>query len=271
MPSEPEKPSQLLLWAPLLTIYNHTHTMNSEKFAYNVIRHPFRYGVGAIALLLVAFLLNFRKADVSQTAAEWGQFGDYMGGLLNPIFGLISVVLVAATLRSQTQAAKRQAFENQFFTLLQLHASVLQSIDRKMRDKTMKQGRDCFQLFYKKIVAISQRDKVPIATAYQRFLEKDGWEIEHYFRTVYHIFKHVKDGHQDIEATNAEQKRYYDLIKSQLSQYELVLLWLNVQSINKGNWESILTEPQAKPFEHLNKANLIENPPQISVAEAEEE
>jgi hypothetical protein len=236
-----------------------------------LIRHPLRFGVGAMAALLTAFAVNFRKTDVSSSVAEWGQFGDYMGGLLNPVFGLISVVLVAATLRSQTQAAARQAFESQFFVLLELHASVLQSIDRRMKDKTIKQGRDCFQLFYKKIVAISQRDKVTLGAAYQRFLEKDGWEIEHYFRTVYHLFKHVKDGHQAIDATEAEQKRYYDLIKSQLSQYELVLLWLNVQSINRGNWDIILSESQAKPFEHLNRAHLIENPPQVSTSEAEEE
>lgn len=236
-----------------------------------LIKHPFRFGAGAITSLLIIFVLNFRKADISPTIAEWGQFGDYFGGLLNPVFGLISLVLVAAALRSQTHAAARQAFENQFFTLLELHSSVLQSIDRKMKDKTIKQGRDCFRLFYQKIVSISQSDKVPMATAYQRFLEKDGWEIEHYFRTVYHMFKHVKDGHRAIEATEAEQKRYYDLIKSQLSQYELVLLWLNIQSINRGNWESILSEPQAKPFEHLNKANLIENPAPVNAADVEQE
>jgi hypothetical protein len=245
--------------------------MKNSRFVASLIRHPFRFGIGAIAILLFAFIVNFRKSDVSQTVAEWGQFGDYIGGILNPIFGLISVVLVAATLRSQTQAAARQAFENQFFILLELHASVLKSIDRTMKTKTIKQGRDCFQLFYKKIVAISQNDRIPMATAYQRFLDKDGWEIEHYFRTVYHMFKHVKDNHRTIEASDIEQKRYYDLIKSQLSQYELVLLWLNVQSINRGNWETILGEPQAKPFEHLNKANLIENPPPVSLSEAEEE
>jgi hypothetical protein len=244
--------------------------MNNRPIVDSLTRHPFRFGVGAIVLLLLVFFLNFRKGDISQTTAEWGQFGDYIGGLLNPIFGLISVVLVAATLRSQTQAAARQAFENQFFVLLQLHASVLESIDRKLTDKSIKKGRDCFHLFYKKIVSISQRDSVSMGTAYQRFLDKDGWEIEHYFRTVYHLFKHVKDGHRKIEASDVEQKRYYDLIKSQLSQYELVLLWLNVQSINRGNWETILGEPNAKPFEHLNKANLIENPPPISASEAEE-
>jgi hypothetical protein len=244
--------------------------MKQNRIVQSLVEHPFRYGIAVMAGLLFVFFLNFRKADISSAVAEWGQFGDYMGGLLNPVFGLISVVLVAATLRSQTQAANRQAFENQFFALLGLHASVLQSVDRKMKDGSVKRGRDCFQLFYKKVVAISQQDRVPIATAYQRFLEKDGWEIEHYFRTVYHLFKHVRDGHAAIAASESEQKRYYDLIKSQISQYELVLLWFNVQSINRGNWEAILSEPQAKPFEHLNKANLIENPQPVKAGETED-
>jgi hypothetical protein len=240
------------------------------KLTDPLVRHPFRFGVAAIAVLLGVFVLNFRKADVSSTVAEWGQFGDYMGGLLNPVFGLITVVLVAATLRSQTRAAKLQAFEHQFFTLLSLHASVLQSIDRKMKDKTIIRGRDCFRVFYRKIVAISQKSRVPLPTAYQRFLDVDGWEIEHYFRTVYHLFKHVKDQSADIEATASQRKRYYDLIKSQLSQYEVVLLWLNVEGLNRGNWDVILSDPEAKPFEHLNKANLVENPPEVPAAEADE-
>lgn len=240
------------------------------KITDQFVRYPFRFGVAAIAFLLGFFALNFRKADISDTVAEWGQFGDYMGGLLNPLFGLISVVLIAATLRSQTRAAKLQAFEHQFFTLLSLHAAVLESIDRKLADKTIKRGRDCFRLFYRKIVAISQKDGVPLPTAYQRFLATDGWEIEHYFRTVYHLFKHVKDQSAEIEATGPQRKRYYDLIKSQLSQYEVVLLWLNVESLNRGNWDAILSDVEAKPFEHLNKANLVENPPKVPRAEADE-
>ncbi|MES2049974.1 MAG: putative phage abortive infection protein [Pseudomonadota bacterium] len=243
---------------------------DKNKLSETLTKYPFRFGIGAISALLLLFLLNFRKADISPTIAEWGQFGDYFGGVLNPFFGLISLVIVAATLRSQTQAAARQAFENQFFALLELHASVLNSIDRNMKDKTKIQGRDCFRFFYRRIVAVSQNDGVPISTAYQRFLEKDGWEIEHYFRTVYHMFKHVKDGCRSINATEIEQKRYYDLIKSQLSQYELVLLWLNVEGINRGNWDTVLNESQAKPFEHLNKANLIENPARVNPSDVAE-
>lgn len=239
------------------------------KFTEIPVRHPLRLGVGAILILFIAFVINFRKDDISGNVAEWGQFGDYMGGLLNPLFGLISVVLIAATLRSQTRAAKLQAFEHQFFTLLSLHASVLQSIDRRMKGNVILHGRDCFRIFYRKIVAISQKDGVPLSTAYQRFLETDGWEVEHYFRTVYHLFKHVKEQGAEIEATHVQRKRYYDLIKSQLSQYETVLLWLNIEGLNRGNWDSILSDPEAKPFEHMSKANLVENPPEVPAAEAD--
>ncbi|GGX33886.1 hypothetical protein GCM10010946_08700 [Undibacterium squillarum] len=109
-----------------------------------------------------------------------------------------------------------------------------------------------------------------MSTAYQRFFDENGWEIEHYFRTVYHLFKHVKDQSVEIDATPAQRKRYYDLIKSQLSQYELVLLWFNVEGLNRGNWDSIRSDPEAKPFEHLNKANLVENPPDIPVGEVDD-
>jgi Putative phage abortive infection protein len=233
----------------------------------SVIRYPFRYGLIAMCALIVAFAINFRKGDISTSLEEWGQFGDYFGGVLNPFFGLISVALVAATLKSQTRSAAKQKFEGQFFALLDLHASVLESIDRQMTNGGTKRGRDCFRLFYNKIVNISQQQNVPMSTAYQRFLDTDGWEIEHYFRTVYHMFMHVKEMSGGADASPDEIKRYYDLIKSQLSQYELVLLWLNVESMNRGNWQAILNESLADPFEHLNRANLIENPAPVTINE----
>jgi hypothetical protein len=60
------------------------------------------------------------------------------------------------------------------------------------------------------------------------------------------MFMHVKENRGEAGASAEETKRYYDLIKSQLSQYELVLLWLNVESMNRGNWQAILSEPLAE-------------------------
>lgn len=222
-----------------------------------IAKHPFYLGIAAIATLLTAFVLNFRKFDISNSVAEWGQFGDYLGGILNPIFGLISVVIIAATLQSQVRAARKQEFDHQFFSLLNLYDSVLQSIDRhSSRDGSVRKGRDCFYLFYKDIVRISEKNKVPLNVAYSSFLEVRGWEIEHYFRTVYHLFKHVRDGQAASLVEESEKKKYYDLIKAQISQHELILLWLNTQSQHKGKWDFLIADTHADPFEHLNKGLL---------------
>lgn len=222
----------------------------------SLINHPFRYGIFAFSILLSFFLIFFRKYDIPVNIESWGQLGDYIGGILNPVFGLISVVLVAATLKSQTQAAKIQAFESQFFTLLNLYSSIVENIDRKMEDKTFTVGRDCFRLFHKNISSKAKDGSKPIGAAYQDFIEANGWELEHYFRTVYHLFKHVKDGSEALKLDKLAKKKYYDLIKSQISQYELALLWLNIHGVHKGNWDLIINDPEAKPFEHLNRNNI---------------
>lgn len=230
---------------------------DDQKFVKAISHHPFYFGLAAIGFLLLAFVLNFRKLDISSSVAEWGQFGDYLGGLLNPIFGFISVVIISATLRTQVRASKKQEFDNQFFSLLTLYDSVLQSIDRhSSRDGSVRKGRDCFYLFYREIVRISQKNNVSINIAYLAFLESRGWEIEHYFRTTYHLFKHVKDGHAASLVAESEKKKYYDLIKSQISQHELVLIWLNTQSQHKGKWDTLINDPHCDPFEHINKSLL---------------
>lgn len=230
---------------------------DDSRIVKSISKHPFYIGISAILVLLIAFFINFRKQDISTSAAEWGQFGDYLGGILNPIFGLISVVIISATLQIQIRSSRKQEFDNQFFALLTLYDSVLQSIDRhSSRDGSVRKGRDCFYLFYRDIVKISEKNKVPLSVAYSSFLEVRGWEIEHYFRTVYHLFKHVRDGQSSSLVSESEKKKYYDLIKSQISQHELILLWLNTQSQHKGKWDQLISDSHADPFEHLNKSLL---------------
>lgn len=220
-------------------------------------KHILKVGSSAIALLVSAFFLKFYQSKDFDGVAYWGQFGDYIGGILNPIFGLISVVMVSVTLQLQIKSNNKQDFENQFFALLGLYTSVLQSIDRDdRRSGVKKSGRDCFFIFYHDILKIAKGSSITLSDAYVFFFSDRGWEIEHYFRTVYHMFKHVRDGNINGLITENEKKKYYDLIKSQLSQYELVLLWFNTESEHKGNWGALINDNHAVPFEHLNKTLL---------------
>ena len=180
---------------------------NESKLIQTVSKHPFYIGLAAIFFLAAAFMVNFRTENIPIDISKWGQFGDYLGGVLNPIFGLMSVVIISVTLQLQIKSSKKQVFDNQFFSLLSLYDSVLQSIDRhSSRDGSVKKGRDCFYLFYRDIVRLSIEAKVPLNVAYSSFLETRGWEIEHYFRTIYHLFKHVKDGQASGLVAENEKK-----------------------------------------------------------------
>ena len=75
--------------------------------------------IGLIAFILLPlvpigfYIRYFYKKDITQSPEIWGQFGDYMGGVINPIFGFISVVLLIYTIRQQQEALSLQREELQ--------------------------------------------------------------------------------------------------------------------------------------------------------------
>lgn len=86
--------------------------------------------VGVASLLIVVVLLNYftqfphvRSSD----QAVWGQFGDYFGGVLNPLLSFAALVGLLVTLRSQQKEGgknedryKQQTFDSRMFQLLSL-------------------------------------------------------------------------------------------------------------------------------------------------------
>ncbi len=66
---------------------------------------------------------------------KWGQFGDYFGGVLNPILSFFALLGLMLTLRSQHAESKlsterhlEQVFESRFFQMLALSHSAVSSI-----------------------------------------------------------------------------------------------------------------------------------------------
>lgn len=73
---------------------------------------------------------------------DWGTFGDFIGGTLNPIIGLISVLLLfgtwrltSNTYRSTDVALKSQQFDSWFFNLLESFQSRNINFSQKKLDK----------------------------------------------------------------------------------------------------------------------------------------
>lgn len=50
------------------------------------------------------YALNFLSYSFSDDPAEWGQFGDFIGGCVNPLLGLLTIWLLLATLNQNDEA-----------------------------------------------------------------------------------------------------------------------------------------------------------------------
>jgi uncharacterized membrane protein len=110
--------------------------------------------VAVVVVLIVAgvvlyqYFSNFGGAK-STSQEVWGQFGDFLGGTLNPILGFVSVLVLVATLglqRKELSEARETAKENNNILAEQLkvmHAQSLESTFFKMVEEV--KGDSCFK------------------------------------------------------------------------------------------------------------------------------
>lgn len=85
------------------------------------ISHYFALWIGVLFFLIVltSYFLNFGISTTSETwlrsfsnsNSDWGTFGDYIGGLLNPMLGLVTVWLLLKNLHQNNQMLKQAADE----------------------------------------------------------------------------------------------------------------------------------------------------------------
>jgi len=127
-------------------------------------------------------------------------------------------------LKKQNETMVKQNFENTFFSLLRLHNNIVTSI--KIPGK-LYEGRDCFKFLNSQIKGDHDRGKRasrPNVNAIGSFiLIYDEYQgiLGHYFRALYNLFKLV-------DQSGVDNKKFYtNLVRAQLSNYELVILFYN--------------------------------------------
>lgn len=95
--------------------------------------------ITSIAFLVIVFVagryISVFSANVLVDQEKWGQFGDYFGGVLNPILSFFALLGLLFTLRAQhaesTFSSERhleQQFESRLFQMLTLSHSAVSSI-----------------------------------------------------------------------------------------------------------------------------------------------
>lgn len=240
----------------------------------------FRFAAGAtVAIFLIAIGIAFR-------GSEAGQFGDFIGGTLNPILTfltfmglLVTIVLQQAELRetrdelersanaleSQLAATDRQNFESTFFQMLTLHNTIVNSIDLYYGGKERSgggdpssretKGRDCFSQFfrnfkdeYEKQVQLPERERLQVA--YDELWKYRQQDLAHYYRYLYNVLRFVHEA-KGIE----DRGPYVKLLRAQLSDYELLMLFYTALNRRGINYWLYIHEYQL--FDNLPPAMLI--------------
>ncbi|UIO40862.1 putative phage abortive infection protein, partial [Brevibacillus brevis] len=113
-------------------------------------------------------------------------------------------------------------FEQTFFHMLTLHNDIVD----KMKFSSVA-GRSCFPVLFdslKSAYTKTTSDEQRIEKAYDRFHKNSQHYIGHYFRNMYRIIKFIDESHF---LTNNEKSNYCDIVRAQLSSYELALLMYN--------------------------------------------
>jgi hypothetical protein len=75
------------------------------------------------------YLLQFSDMPFSNNTTHWAEFGDYIGGLLNPILSAAAFILLLKTI-SQNEKALKQSLEEMELTRSQLEKSAIAQIEQ---------------------------------------------------------------------------------------------------------------------------------------------
>lgn len=222
--------------------------------------------LGVLVLGVVfSYLFTFGTAR-SRDQAVWGQFGDYFGGILNPVLSFCAFVGLLFTLRFQHAEAlkseKRQSdqqFDARLFQMLGLLNTSLASVhlhDPEDESKSVHTGQAAFKIAKSNFVDALRNIDANIGDeevyekskkVMKRWSKDCGNSMLSYFDTLLFFSLYVRDN-----STGESQKFAARAVRSQLSQEARVLLfYLLVLSGNKklysfwdkhGYWGSDFSE-----------------------------
>lgn len=217
---------------------------------------------------------------------ELGQFGDSWG-FLTSVFSALAFIgvlfnngmqrksLKQATKISIEQATfiRHQQFEASLFQMMGLLQEILKDID--ISGTSHRTGRDCFKVFYEIDLRkayysslIRKRKlnndpmfigfyKLNMGQVFNQVYYKRQQDLGHYFRFLYNVFKFISESELDAKY----KRKYANLVRAQLSNYELLMLFYNCMSTHGGNFEKYAIEfslfDNMPLSELLNKRHFI--------------
>ncbi|SYX84629.1 putative phage abortive infection protein [Paenibacillus alvei] len=232
--------------------------------AVNALFSGLAFGGIIYTILLQRTELKFQREELELQRAEIKRSGDELEG--------------------QKKLMAIQRFENTFFQLINLNHEIVgnmtvkeQSFKRKRVDITSVweefEGREVFNRFYASLknqlrhfqkeeerilengevyTGPSGHDRIVII--FEEVYKKYEGSMGHYFRNLYHTIRWVHNA--NCFENNEEKKEYIRIIRSQLSSYELIVLYYNCMVEQGGKLKELAVEYNL--FDNINYNLLID-------------
>lgn len=215
------------------------------------------YGIGSEALLSI----ELSSPEFGEYLAALGTYGDFVGGLTNPIIGMVGFIALMFTITLQIRQNKQtseQSYESSIFNLINLQNNIIDNLEYRDNNK-----RAAFRKFlYDKEIDFNGIDKNTIMRphhsyslariSYEWFNNHSNEIFGHYFRNLYTILKAI-----DEMPERFERKKYYSrIVRAQLSMNELTVLFLNClpEVCDNGRFAELLIKYQM--LEHLKITSI---------------
>ena len=175
-------------------------------------------------------------------------------------------------LEAQVRSINIQRFENTFFHMVSLHNEITKSLHIDANTT----GRNVFIKYYRSLVSgregarnnllIFNDDNIALEVemkimkaACNRFFNNYEQYLGHYFRNLFNLFRLIEKN-QFIDSID-EKKEYSRIIRSQLSAYELILLFYNCFQ-DKGSKFKYYAE-KYRIFDNLTEEMLMKEVHQL--------
>jgi uncharacterized membrane protein len=202
--------------------------------------------------LLLAGLYFYRfPGRLSERPADWGVFGDYLGGVLGPILAFASFLVVLVLLyENRIQVAEERRVRG-IETLMTAFTGLIERVNEIVHDLHYERtrviplglvsasasvdevrGRDAFRAMFQHVLKsphlhdAGTRDgpNVELYVSLMKKLDADwGYELGVYYRLINHLFTFI-----DLAELPLEQRtRLANFARALLSSYELSMLFYN--------------------------------------------
>lgn len=160
-----EKPARYISLLVTMLLFAFWEGVVMERISMRI--YPF------LALLIVAGVLYpyFKTFGfLSGEKSDWGAFGDFFGGTLNPLFALLAFLAVLHSLRIQMNQTEQLALDKRGEEILAVIKDIDERLDRLMTASVGRNGTDALLIHH--MIAESERGKGPIegSDAYAQFV-----------------------------------------------------------------------------------------------------